>query len=192
MRRTRDALRVRPVGVAALGALVGVLALAMLAGAGAGSTATGGEITPGKGVGPITIGLALSDLLRLWGAPEGTGRDPDGVDVYDYSEARGVRVFLKGDRVARLLVVTPAWSTPNGIKVGTTRPEVRAFYGQPDETLSGQTPDEARYWYKQRGIVVILRDRTVAALEVLAAETGPRGSPADRPRKGRGRGVGGS
>lgn len=181
------------VGAAALVALVCALALAAPATAGAAPAAPGGKITPGKAVGPITIGMPLEDLVFLWGRPAGTGREPDGVDLYDYNEARGVSVFLKGDRVVQLLVVTPAWSTPDGIKLGTPRPEVRVFLGPPDETLPGETQDEARYWYKKRGLLVILKGRTVAAIVVLAPESEPASQNflKDLLGKGRGREQGG-
>lgn len=191
MRGSMNPVQAPEVGAAALLSFVCALALAAPAAAGAAPEAPGGEITPGKGVGPITLGLPLDDLVRLWGPPEQrTERDQDGVVRYDYGEARGVHVFLKDGRVAQLIVVTPAWSTPNGAKVGTTWPEVRAFLGQPDETLPGQTQNESRYWYKQRGIAFVLKGRTVAAIVVVAGASEPaaRGFLDDLLGKGRGRG----
>jgi hypothetical protein len=173
-----QAATARTTAILALGC---ALALAAPAPAGAADEAQGGEITPGKGVGPITLSMALDDLTRLWGAPAQKGeRDQDGVVLYDYSEARGVIVFLKDDRVVQFVVVTPAWSTPSGARVGATWPQVRAFLGQPDETLPGQTKDESRYLYRQRGIAFILKGRTVAAIVVLAAQgAAPSKSPLD-------------
>jgi hypothetical protein len=84
-----------------------------------------------------------------------------------------VLVLLKEDRVAQLVVLTPAWSAPSGAKVGMPWPEVRAFLGQPDESQSGQTPDESRYWYKRRGIAFILKGRRVAAIVVVPPENEP-------------------
>ncbi len=86
-------------------------------------------------------------------------------------------------RISQILVVTPQWSTPNGIKVGATRPEVVAFYGRPDETLTGQTPEEFRYWYRRRGLVFIFKDRAVVGITVIAAETpeAPKGLSPDDP-----------
>jgi hypothetical protein len=188
-----NATQVPKVGAAALVALVCALALAGPAAAGAAPAPPGGAITPGRGVGPITIGTSREDLVFLWGRPEGTGRDLDGVDLYDYLETRGVRVFLTGDQVVQLLVVTPAWSTPDGIRVGTTRPEVRAFLGPPDDLLPGQIQDEALYWYKQRGLIVIFKDRAAAAIVVLAARSAPVSQDLlkDLPETGRGREQGG-
>jgi len=76
-----------------------------------------------------------------------------------------------------------------GAKVGTPWPAVRAFLGQPDETLPGETQGESRYWYKQRGIAFILKDRTVTAIVVLAAVNEPasRGFLDDLLGIGRGR-----
>jgi hypothetical protein len=75
--------------------------------------------------------------------------------------------------------------------VGATWPEVRAFLGQPDETLPGQTKDESRYLYK-RGIAFILKGRAVAAIVVVAAQgPAPSKGPLDDllgPAKGRGQG----
>jgi hypothetical protein len=116
--------------------------------------------------------MSLQELVRQWGPPQEKARDQDGVERYDYGEARGVLVFLRESRVAQLIVLTPAWSTPSGAKVGTPWPEVRAFMGQPDETLTGQTPDESRYWYRRRGIAFILKSRRVAAIVVVPAESG--------------------
>lgn len=136
----------------------------------AAASATGGEIVPGKGVGPVILGMAAGDLLQRWGLPERTERDVDGVVLYDYGTAKGVGVFVSGDRVSQILVVGREWSTPSGIGVGATRPEVVAFYGRPDEFLQGQSLDEFRYWYKHRGLVFIFRDRAVAGITVLPAE----------------------
>ena len=163
-----NATPVAKLASAALLTLVFALALAARAAAGAAPDAQGGEITPGKGVGPITIGLPLEELLRVWGRPQQTDRSQDGIDRYDYPEPRGVLVFLKDDRVVQLIVLSPAWSTASGAKVGTRWPEIRAFHGQPDETQQGQTQDEPRYWYTQRGIAFILKGRTVAAIAVVA------------------------
>jgi hypothetical protein len=155
-----------------------VLAFALAAGATAGAApdAQGGEITPGKSVGPITIGMPLEELLRVWGRPEQTERGQDGLDRSDYTD-RGVLVFLKEDRVVQLIVLSPAWSTTSGAKVGMRWPEVRAFLGQPNETQQGPTQDEPRYWYTERGIAFILKGRTVAAIAVVAPihESGSKG-----------------
>jgi len=189
MRGSLNATPVPKVGAAALLGLVCALALAGPAAAGAAPEGPSGEITPGKGVGPITLGMSPEGLRRLWGPPQRTDRGQDSVDLYDYGEAQGVLVFLKEDRVAQLVVVTPAWSTPAGAKVGTPWPAVRAFLGQPDETLPGETQGESRYWYKQRGIAFILKDRTVTAIVVLAAVNEPasRGFLDDLLGIGRGR-----
>jgi len=193
MKNFMNAMRAPRVGAAVLVALVCALAWAAVA-AGAAPDAPGGEITPGKGVGPVTLGMPLDDLVRLWGPPAQQGdRGQDGVVLYDYTEARGVLVFLKDDRVVQLIVVTPAWSTSNGAKVGTTWPEVRAFLGQPDETSPGQSQDESRYLYKQRGIAFILKGRTVAAIVVLTAQSAApsKGFLDDILGSGKGRGQGG-
>jgi len=188
-----NAARIPTLGAAGLVALVWALAPAGPAARGAAPAPPGGEITPGRSVGSITIGTSREDLVYLWGRPEGTGRDQNGVDLYDYEETRGVRVFLEGDRVVQLLVMTPAWSTPDGVKVGTTRPEVRTFLGPPDEAPPGQIGDEARYWYKRRGLIVIFKGRAAAAIVVLAAGSEPvaQGLLQELPGKGGGREQGG-
>ncbi len=159
------------------GALLGAAGLAAKAGAGA------GEIVAGKSVGEIRVGMAVGELLKLWGVPERTERDAEGVTLYDYGTKRGVGVFVDGDRVSQIMVVSPDWTTNNGLKVGVTRPEVLAFYGRPDEEFGGQTQDELRFWYRRRGIVFILKDRVVAGITVLAAEVpeAPKGLDPDDP-----------
>jgi len=151
--------------------------------AGAASGTAGGEITPGKGVGGIALGMTVGDLFRIWGQPARTERDPDGVVLYDYGESRGVGVFVAGDRIAQILVVGPEWSTPNGIKVGATRPEVAAFFGRPDAQLPGQSQDEFRYLYRRAGLVLIFKGRTLAAITVVPAEApdAPKGLDPDDP-----------
>ncbi len=177
MRRSRHAARGSMRGLAPLLALVCALALAAPAAAGTTSEGAGGEITPGKGVGPITLGMPLEKLVSLWGRPQREDRDQDGVVRYDYGDSQGVLVFLKEDRIIQLLVLTPAWVTPTGAKVGLPWPQVRAFLGQPDTTLPGQRPDETRYWYKQLGLAFILKGRTVDTIVVLAGfnESASRG-----------------
>lgn len=159
-------------------ALLAAAAPAWAAGGGA-----GGEIVPGKGVGDIKVGMPVGELLRLWGPPPRTERDLDGVVLYDYGEAKGVGIFISGDRVSQIMVVSPDWVTTNGIKVGATRPEVAAFFGRPDEEMQGQSLGEFRYWYRRRGIVFIFKDREVAGITVIAAEAreAPKGLPSDDP-----------
>ncbi len=193
MRGSLKVTAVPRLGAAALLTVLCAFALAAPAPAAAAAEAEGNEITPGKGVGPITLGMSLQELVRLWGLPQEKARDQDGIDRYDYGEARGVLVFLKEDRVAQVIVLTPTWSAPSGAKVGMPWPEVRAFLGQPDEMLKGQTPDESRYWYKRRGIVFILKGRRVAAIVVVPAESesASQGFLDDLLGKGKARGGGG-
>lgn len=192
MRGSLKVALVSRLGAAALLAALCAFALAAPAPAAA-AEAEGGEIAPGKGVGPITLGMSQQELVRQWGPPQEKARNQDGSELYDYGEARGVLIFLKEDRVAQLIVLTPAWSAPSGAKVGTPWPEVRAFLGQPEEMLRGQTPDESRYWYRRRGIVFILKGRRVAAIVVVPAESGSasQGLLDDLLGKGKSRGGGG-
>lgn len=173
MKKSRGATRAPKGGLVPLLAVVCALALAAPAAAGAAPETPGGEIALGKGVGPITLGMSLENLVRLWGRPQREDRDQDGVERYDYSQTQGVFVFLKEDRVIQLVVLTPAWSTPSGAKVGIPWPQVRAFLGQPDTTLQGQTPDETRYWYKQLGVAFILKGRRVDSIVVLPGANAP-------------------
>ena len=170
----------RPTALALL--LCGALLAAAPAWAAA-ADAGGREIIPGKAVGDIKLGMSLSDLFQRWGQAENTERDLDGITLYDYGETRGVGVFVAGDRISQILVVTPDWATTNGLKVGATRPEVLAFYGLPEEQFGGQTRDEFRFWYKQRGIAFIFKNRTVAGITVLAADVPeePKGSDTEDP-----------
>ena len=190
------ALRSQMAFAAAVLALGCALVLAAPVVPGAAEEGAGGEITPGKGVGPINLGMPLDDLTRLWGPSAEKGeRSEDGVALRDYSDAQGVLVFLKDDHVVQLVVVTPAWATPSGAKVGATWPQVRAFLGQPEETIPGQTKDETRYLYRQRGLAFILRGRAVAAIVVLAPQVeatnkGPLDDLLGSGKKGQGRGQG--
>lgn len=147
----------------------------------------GGLIHPGKGVGGISLGMAVGDLLRLWGLPERTERDPDGIILYDYGNSRGVGVFVAGDRVSQMLVVTPDWATPNGVRVGAKRPEVVAFFGRPDEQLGGASEGEFRYVYRRRGLAFTFKDRAVAGVTVIPAEAeeAPPEPLPGQPEKGR-------
>lgn len=146
--------------------------------------ATKGQIVPGKSVGGISLGMSEPDVTRAWGPPERTEQSPDGIALYDYGEKQGVGVFVAGNRVTQIMVVGRDWNTTNGLKVGSTRPEVLAFYGRPDEEFRGEAPDEFRYWYKRHGLVFMFKNRTVAGITVIAAEAieGPRGGlPPDDP-----------
>ena len=145
--------------------------------------APGGQIAPGKGVGPVTLGMAARDLLRLWGNPGRMEQAPDGVSLYDYGESHGVGVFVSGDRVSQILVVDRNWTAPNGITVGASRSELVAFLGRPDDAFAGETPDELRFLYKRQGLIFILKDRTVVGITVFPAEgeEGPRGLAPDDP-----------
>jgi hypothetical protein len=145
----------------------------------AAAEAVKGQILPGKSVGSINLGMSEPDVVRAWGPPERTEQSPDGVALYDYGEKQGVGIFVAGNRVAQIMVVTQDWTTTNGIKVGATRPEVLAFYGRPDAEFKGENRDEYRFWYKRQGIVFTFKDRAVAGITVVPVEgeEGPRGGP---------------
>ena len=149
----------------------------------AAADAATGQIVPGKGVGSVTLGMSETDVIRAWGPPERTEQSPDGIALYDYGEKQGVGVFVAGNRVTQIMVITRDWTTTNGLRVGSTRPEVLAFYGRPDDEFRGEAPDEFRYWYRRHGLVFIFKNRTVAGITVIAAEVaeGPRGISPDDP-----------
>ena len=163
--------------------LCGLLAQPAPAAAAAANPAKG-QIVPGKSVGSISLGMSEPDVVRAWGPPERTEQSPDGVALYDYGEKQGVGVFVAGNRVTQIMVITPEWMTTNGLKVGVTRPEVMAFFGRPDAEFRGDARDEYRFWYKRQGLVFTFRDRTVAGITVVPAEgeEGPKGGlPPDDP-----------
>jgi hypothetical protein len=148
-----------------------------------GGSTSEGEIVPGKGVGSITVGMTSADVMRLWGPPSRTENSSDGVILFDYGDAKGVGVFVLGERIMQIMVVTQAWSV-NGLKIGATRPEVLAFFGPPDEEQTAiDSPGEYRYVYRRRGLAFTFRDRTVAAIAVIPAEVGerPKGLDPDDP-----------
>ena len=179
--------RVRRAGTGRLMVLAALslsgLALAFAPAQGGAAVPAGGQIAPGRGVGPVTLGMAARDLLRVWGTPAHMEQAPDGVSLYDYGESHGAGVFVTGDRVSQILVVDRNWTTPNGIKVGATRSELIAFLGRPDDAFAGETPDELRFLYRRHGLVFILKNRNVVGITVIPGEgeEGPRGLPPDDP-----------
>jgi hypothetical protein len=111
-------------------------------------------IVPGKRIGPISVGMSTSDVLKALGEPtrasitscKGPG-DPEGVYsqhcATKYGWANGLqaeiplisrRHWIK-ERVYEVTTKDPRYATSGGVKVGSSELSVRAIYGPP--TLIG-------------------------------------------------------
>ncbi|MHC4574324.1 MAG: hypothetical protein ACYS76_09370 [Planctomycetota bacterium] len=113
------------------------------------------EAFPLFGLGPVKFGMSKEQVIEYLGEPERT--EGQGVALY-YLESIGVSLLLNPRRglrsfdcwskeypLAQAGMVTFAGKTDKGIKMGATREQIIAAYGQADETYSAGPLETLRY-----------------------------------------------
>jgi len=98
------------------------------------ATANDTLIVPGCRIGPIAVGMTEADLLRAIGSPERSSplgsHQGVSVTIYEY-EGRGLRAWVRGDRVNEVWTSDARYATEKGVKVGSSELELRVALGQP-------------------------------------------------------------
>jgi hypothetical protein len=91
-------------------------------------------IVPGRSVGPIDLGMRMTQVIRVLGPAE-----DDEPSRFSWPR-RGVTVRVDRDgRVDAIFVESPKYRTARGIGVGSTRDEVVAAYGPAPQAQEDRT-----------------------------------------------------
>jgi hypothetical protein len=99
------------------------------------------EIIPGTGVGPIKLGMTMDEVKKALGQPDARPGRPLqylslGLAVLPTSKDETVGAIMMGDPEGGVLVERFKGVTPKGIGMKSTRQEIIAAYGQPENTKS--------------------------------------------------------
>jgi hypothetical protein len=139
-------------------------------------TAKGGEadklIVPGRRIGPISIGMTASDLLRILGEPDQTDHSSTATG-YKYT-SRGLRVQLhdRDQRVSSIAALDASWMTAQGLRVGDSELKMKSRLGAPSSsrTLYSVGDHQESGFFDYPGLLVEIRGGKISGLQVL----GPR------------------
>jgi hypothetical protein len=145
-------------------------------------------IVPGRGIGAVRLGMALTDVEAALGrAKETTARPGVGTDYMWYtagSPGLGVRVSDAGTVRQIWVVNDAAYKTPQGLHAGSTESEVRSALGPPSWTIAIAAQDKSTtLMYDALGAWFTVRpseaqpDRNVVfRIDVLEAQPAPQRS----------------
>ena len=106
-------------------------------------------IEPLVGVGPIKFGMSSGEVIKLLGEPNGVMTEPEDTSEVvglDYIPAKGICLIIRDDSVVIIdcyssnnptpfeSITSFSGTTEEGIGMGSTRDEVYAAFGEPEET----------------------------------------------------------
>ena len=124
-------------------------------------------VQPGRGVGPVVIGMPLAEVVSLWGEPTSVVSEsaPDERVALRYETGLGARVEVSGERTVKEIDVEGdlGFTTREGVRFGMPRHQVILIYGEP-----GGGADELRY--ARKGIEFGLRQGQVFRMRVFKPE----------------------
>ncbi|HLJ62289.1 MAG TPA: hypothetical protein VKZ50_21415 [bacterium] len=149
------------------------------------SAPAGFLIFPGQSIGPLHIGMAIADAIKVMGMPKSTEPSGQGgVVVFRWYDAnpsatapQAGGLYVAADFSGQILRVTahndPRSVTPNGVHDGMTEPQVKAAMGAPTSIEPiGKTAHDLVYASGIRFTVVddanIEGYRTVTEITVFA------------------------
>ena len=111
-------------------------------------------IQPLIGVGPIKFGMTSEEVIKHFGVPNGVMTNPENpseVVGLDYIPANGMCLMIHNDSVVIIdcyssnnpepfeSITSFVGRTEEAIGMGSTRDEVEAVFGEPDETYQAET-----------------------------------------------------
>ena len=117
-----------------------LVSLQILVGCSDSGIATEGfEIKPGVGVGPITLGMKMDEVENYLGKPDRASRRAweylnEGMAIVPNRAGDAVGGILMGDTKGGKLARAFKGKTREGIGMGSTKSEILAAFGKPDNT----------------------------------------------------------
>lgn len=120
------------------------------------------SIRAGQGVGPINLGQSLAQVKGLLGSPDKVIKSPNDPNAkfLRYSQ-HSLAVFVGSNGVViGVTVLGGPWSTPEGIKVGSSKNAVAKVYGQ------GLMRGQGNVNYAERGIAFTYKNGVVDTIYV--------------------------
>lgn len=118
-------------------------------------------IVPGKGLGPIAIGMPWADADKLLSEPSVAENGPRGEWYYTYDK-HGITLVVRGDgRIHRIDVYSDRYSTSSGIRTGLPLSLAEAVYGK-SGTVMVETiliAPRHRFWWNGLAVTVDADER---------------------------------
>lgn len=124
------------------------------------------SIRAGQGVGPINLGQSLAQVKGILGAPAKVVKSPNDPNAkfLSYPQQK-LAVFVGSNGVViGVTVLGGPWSTPEGIKIGSSKAAVTKIYGQ------GLLRGQGNVNYAERGIAFAYKNGSVSTIYVQKTE----------------------
>jgi hypothetical protein len=88
-------------------------------------------VSPGRSIGPLSLGMARDEVIQLWGSPDSVEARPKGGQWMEYALLRLGLVGLNGEGKVELIAVDDdsCLVTTESIVVGDPRGRVYSVYG---------------------------------------------------------------
>ena len=120
-------------------------------------------IQPRVGVGKVHLWMTIDEVNQILGKPDQNEARPD---LFVYKNM-GLSVVCPDKKTVRFIIIKGSnYQTAEGIGIGSTRKDVVATYGKPDNKVKD------RLFYQKMEIMFTIADERVVAIMLL--EDGPR------------------
>lgn len=118
-------------------------------------------IVSGERVGPVKLGMNITEVTSVLGTPKSTQGRPDGSVVYRWYELKGEGgVGLRATRTGEVYRIWVAnntrYATKEGIRVGSSEAEIRVALGEPTKTEENHDDKDMELSYDNLGIVFVI------------------------------------
>jgi hypothetical protein len=121
------------------------------------------SVQAGQRIGGISVGMTLDRILLAWGSPSDSA--PWSVDprsMLMYYKTKGILIIAGADKTVQgVTTESPAFGTPEGLRVGSSRSDVYRVYGPNPQRVGGIE------MYKRVGIGFTIDKDKVTEITVL-------------------------
>jgi hypothetical protein len=120
------------------------------------------SVVPGKGIGPVQLGMRVQDVVATLGQPRRSQGFSDGTTVYEWfgppaNSGLGVRATHEGVVYRAWVINDTQYAVRDRIHVGSTETEVRAAFGDPAQVVADASHGFKTLTYPALGLWVVIQ-----------------------------------